>query len=298
VLDISKYASPAAVGHLNTPTSILSADAGGDYIFAAGEMSGLRLLDGSLPKLKGGVREPAHIGNWRDLAVGKNCVVSIDPQADLAIFNITNSRQVIKVRSFSLPGSPGEIEIREDQAYIFSDSSGFYVLDVENPSEPEIIGFLEIPGFAYGMDVSGDYAFISQRDDSGKMLVLDITDPENPRQAGYLKTSDPTYGLCSRGEYVFMAAGESGLRVAGIKNIPEVLEISRCKTPGFAYDTIVRGNYAYVADGSEGVAKIDISNLENPVVVKSHDTPGEAVKLFVYRDQIYVSDTFSLIILD
>jgi hypothetical protein len=39
--------------------------------------------------------------------------------------------------------------------------AGLRVIDVSNPSNPREVGFFDTPGYAYGVYVSGNYAYVA-----------------------------------------------------------------------------------------------------------------------------------------
>jgi hypothetical protein len=42
--------------------------------------------------------------------------------------------------------------------------TGFFILDVSNPEQPEIISHLDIPGLAYGVSLYANFAYLALYD--------------------------------------------------------------------------------------------------------------------------------------
>jgi hypothetical protein len=55
-----------------------------------------------------------------------------------------------------------DLEVVGDLAYIAAGVSGLQIVDVSDPDNPEIIGYWDDnPGYAYGVTVSDDYAYLA-----------------------------------------------------------------------------------------------------------------------------------------
>ncbi len=64
--------------------------------------------------------------------------------------------------------------------------SGLQVIDISDPANPTLVGTYDTPGYARGVAVSGDHAFVADGD-SG-LQVIDISDPANPTLVGTYDT--------------------------------------------------------------------------------------------------------------
>jgi hypothetical protein len=65
------------------------------------------------------------------------------------------------------------------------------VIDISNPTNPVEIGSYDTPGEAFGVYVSGNFAYVADRD-SG-LRVIDISNPKNPVEIGFYDT--PSWAL-------------------------------------------------------------------------------------------------------
>ncbi len=54
-----------------------------------------------------------------------------------------------------------DVVIQNNVAFIISQISGLQILDVSNPSNPILLGNYDTPGFAEGIDVSGNFIFVA-----------------------------------------------------------------------------------------------------------------------------------------
>lgn len=154
-----------------------------------------------------------------------------------------------------------------------------------------LIGFCDTPGWAYGVYISGCYAYIA--DYFGGLRIIDISNPRNPYEVGYCETPGYDWGIDIFGSYAFVANHWAGLRIVNISNPKEPREISYYLLQGITFDVYISNNYAYVANGMEGIRIIDISDPQNPYKVGYYNTPGECKDVFVLEPYIFVADYYN-----
>jgi hypothetical protein len=150
------------------------------------------------------------------------------------------------------------------------------------------VGSCDIPDYARGVAVSGDYAYVA--DGWSGLQVIDISDPTTPTIVGTCDTPDWAQAVAVSGDYAYVADGSSGLQVIDISNPASPTLGGSYDTPGAAFGVAISGNYAYVADGTSGLKVIDISNPASPDSVGSYDTPGAAFGVAISGDYAYVAD--------
>ena len=150
------------------------------------------------------------------------------------------------------------------------------------------VGSYDTPGRAYGVYVSGGYAYVA--DDWAGLRVIDVSDPQNPVEVGYHDTPSIALGIYVSGDYAYVTDRDAGLRVIDVGNPYNPVEVGYYDTPGIARDVYVSGDYAYVADEDAGLRVIDVSDPRNPVEVGYHDTPSSAYDVYVSGDYAYVAD--------
>ena len=192
-----------------------------------------------------------------------------------------------------------------------------------------LVGHYDTAGNAYGVEVSGDYSYIADRenglvvidisdpenpykvggcdtndaiqvavnngyayiaDGNHGLVVVNISDPENPHYAGGYDTDGMAWGVAVDGSYAYIADDDKGLVVVDVSD-PENPQFAGHYNPtGYSRDVVVRGNYAYVAASYRGLVIIDVSNPENPRFVNRYDTPGQARGIALSGDYAYVGD--------
>jgi hypothetical protein len=83
--------------------------------------------------------------------------------------------------------SPGKIYFKDHLLYINEVGEGIHVIDNSDPSSPDIMAFIEIPG-NYDLAIRGSILFADSYID---LVALDISDPDNPVEIDRLENAFP-----------------------------------------------------------------------------------------------------------
>jgi hypothetical protein len=87
------------------------------------------------------------------------------------------------------------------------------VIDISDPSAPQVIGSLQTPNYLAGVSASGGHAYVT---DNQGLLVVDLSDPTEPRIIGSADSPfHPTY-VCAAGNYAYVTS--EGLTVFDISD--------------------------------------------------------------------------------
>jgi len=154
-----------------------------------------------------------------------------------------------------------------------------------------ITGFVYTPGDAYGVYVSGSYAYVA--DDNSGLQVIDISDPASPYIVGSVDTPGDAHNVYISGSYAYVADVNSSLQVIDISDPASPYIVGSVNIPDYANDLYISGSYAYVADGFSGLQVIDISDPASPYIVGSVNTPDYTNDLYISGSYAYVADGFS-----
>ena len=71
--------------------------------------------------------------------------------------------------------------------------NGLEVIDISTPSAPTRVGGYDTAGNAFGVAVSGAYAYVA--DDDNGLEVIDISNPGAPTRAGGYDTAGSAWGV-------------------------------------------------------------------------------------------------------
>ena len=77
------------------------------------------------------------------------------------------------------------------------------ILNIKDKSNPQLIGYYDTPGYALGVYVSGNYAYVA--DGYEGLRIIDISTPATPTEVGYYDTPGYALGVYVSGDYTYIA---------------------------------------------------------------------------------------------
>jgi len=177
---------------------------------------------------------------------------------------------------FGTGGDAQDVFVEADYAYIADGANGLVIVDVSNPlsprfagsdippsGNPSVAGVYDTAGFASGVAVSGDYAYVA--DGTNGLVIVDVSDPSAPVEAGSYDTTENAKKAAVKGDYVYLADGLNGLSVVDVSNPALPVRVGGYLTnPSEANDIFVSGNFAYLSDDNSTIHKLNVSNPASP----------------------------------
>ncbi len=186
------------------------------------------------------------------------------------------------------------LDIADDHAFIINYKSRIdrlKVLDISNLSDITETATHETPYNIYGIDISGNHAYIPTFGDG--LRVADITDPLNPEDAGSYEDLERARYVVVSGNYAYVADGGDGLRIFDISTPSNPILVSTWQHPGYAFSLSVSGNYVYIAGFRGGLRIIDVSDPLNPWEVGSLEFQGRRIRrVAVSENYAYITDEY------
>ncbi|GEM_PF-4974589 len=195
----------------------------------------------------------------------------------LDLSDITNPREIgnFPVHDFAVEA------IARDSIAFMTTLKELKILNIANPSAPQLISALSLPGKPYaGMELSGGFLYIPS---VVGLLIVDIRSLETP-QLIYNSTIQNITDVAIYDTLAFITRGNfpdttgNGLHILNISNPASPDEIGVFNLWGAKMVT-VDSSYAYVATtayfgspGYNGFSILDISNSDNPTEVSRLDT--------------------------
>jgi PKD repeat protein len=269
------------VGFYDTPAISYDVAVSGTYAYVADNSSGLRVIDISDPA------NPTEVGFYDTPGYANGVAVSgtyayVADSNGLRVIDISDPAHPTEVGYYDT--SAANVAVSGTYAYVAA-AAGLRVIDVSDPANPTEVGFYDTPGNAYGVAVSGRYAYVA--DWGSGLRVIDISDPAHPTEVGFYDTPGSAYGVAISGSYAYVADRGSGLRVIDISDPANPTEVGFYDTPGNAIGVAVSGRYAYVADWISGLRVIDISDPAHPTEVGFYNT--SAMNVAVSGPYAYVA---------
>lgn len=171
-----------------------------------------------------------------------------------------------------------DIDKEGEYAFVADCSYGLTVVDVMDPTTPQVVGGLQLQGIATGVHVDGSLAYLSARE--AGLRVLDIANPLQPVEVGYHDTPGYAYDVFFDPPYIYVAADTAGLLIYEYLGTA-VEEISPVDlTPSFhLQQSIITGNYIQLV-----VENLAISDLG----FRLYDITGR-LRYEFFKDDIVVN---------
>jgi len=172
-----------------------------------------------------------------------------------------------------------DVVISGDYAYL-ANNRGILVVDISEPTEPELLGEFESNDDAYGVAIQDQRLFVA--DGKSGLIILDISNPEELLQIGHCDTPGSARDVSVLGDYAYIADSHSGLRVINIADIENPVEVGFYNSPGMAWDIdiiregfIILGAYTNVGiyDCSEAM-NVSTEPILHPVSIALNSYPN------------------------
>jgi hypothetical protein len=123
------------------------------------------------------------------------------------------------------------------------------------PLPPTLAATCDTTGNAYGVAVSGTYAYVA--DGNSGLQIIDISNPLNPTLTATYDTAGMAYGVAVSGNYAYVADYAAGVQMIDITDPVHPTLAGTYNTPGTARGVAVIGDYTYVADSNSGLQIIE-----------------------------------------
>jgi hypothetical protein len=208
IVDVSDPAHPREVGSYDTPGYASGVAVSGSYAYVADWWAGLRIVDVSdpaHPREVGSYDTPGCLWAWRFPGPTPTSPMGV---AGLRIINVSDPAHPSEVgflrHAGVCLGRGGLRVLRLRRRW----GCGLRIVDVSDPAHPSEVGFYDTPGWAYGVAVSGAYAYVAD----GDAACASWTSPtrRTPSEVGFYDTPGYAYGVAVSGSYAYVADGDSG----------------------------------------------------------------------------------------
>jgi hypothetical protein len=254
IIDISNPAAPSLIGSYDSAYGIFDLAVDGEYAYLAAGSEGLRIIDLS------DATNPSEVGSYI-------CTGRCPPDYTVAV------------------------EVVGNFAYVATGSDGILIIiDITEPSLPQLIGFYDTPGVGIDLSVQGKLVYFA--DYYNRLRIIDTSDPVWPKEVGNYETAGSPRGVTVAGNYAYTAEGYNGVRILDISNPTAPIEVGYYNPPAYAGSNVtIAGKYAYV-NGYPGLRIIDISNPTSPTEVGEYNY-GDGPDVAVEGNLAYLADGYA-----
>src|SRR5205085_12553794 len=109
------------------------------------------------------------------------------------------------------------LTVRDGKAYIAMDTGGLCIVDVSDPTQPTVLGRVDLPGHARTVKLGEDgHAYLSCGADG--LAIVNVSNPSSPTHVAQFPTGDALRDFCLIDGWAYLAAGASGLIIADVSN--------------------------------------------------------------------------------
>ncbi len=209
-----------------------------------------------------GIRDVAAQGNYAFATVSSGFLV----------IDVSEIEDMQVVTLLELEDWGGSRIFLTDNFACVSDRHNIYLIDISDPTQPDVCGIIEGQDRRRRYDVAATDDMVYVTDGNNGLKIFDVTDISEPQEIWSFQPLGHILDVELRGSHAFLAAEKGGLKVVDISNPEHPAEVGSCSFPGEASALTLDSDYAYIATGEEGLRILNISDPEDPFVAGSYDS--------------------------
>lgn len=206
--------------------------------------------------------------------------------------------RVIRIYEYSLSEQPqllGEV-FMEDMIQVFAFENDkafvaghdqFYILDISNTAQPEIISSFDLQSRANAICLSSGYVYLALQ--STGILILDVSDLYNPTMAAFYENEQVNYDLLIDNDVAWIASGYAGLTAYDLSDPVSLVPILTYNESGSMHGVEVANGLLYVTNSSSGIMVFDISSLPQLQLLSNTPTFRVGIDLNIQGNLLTVS---------
>lgn len=264
------HADPGLILDGAMPGSVESVVVVNDRAYAATH-AGLAVYDTMAP-------DPVHwytlmsVGWARDVATNGQVVALTVWGRGLMVLDITDGNHHPYDGECNDVLEPCAVDVDDRYAYVADLDLGLCVIDLIDPTSPELVATLHLAGGEFcGLDVHDGMVYLAA-DDAGLHLV-DVSNPLAPSLRSTIDVPGPERDVAVRGDLAYVAAGSGGLAVVDVSDplAPALIGQRFLYFDGsynmWAGSVTLNDQHAFVGLSDPGVGVVDITDPTDPVDV-------------------------------
>ena len=170
----------------------------------------------------------------------------------------------------------------------FTSSSGLYVVNISNPSNPQNLGVISGTNnfILENLDLNDNTLAICAHSDG--VRLYDISDLSSPNYASTINVEN-AWATVITASIIYIASNNE-IIIADIENINEPIHIDVIETENAIKDLATSNGFLYAALGTEGVNIYDINIPQNPEYLGNYNTTNLANRISPFDNKLAVSD--------
>lgn len=205
---------------------------------------------------------------------------------------LSNWRGEDLIQTTCLEFNPGTFSNTESRASNSppADNCNIQLQNIENPST--FFSSVDIGDHANDVEVSGNYAYVSNDKREHGFTIINVSDPENPAIVSQLDIGSKSKFLHQAGIYAYLGTelNGNGLSIVDVTDPLNPNLLSQLDVLDYGNNLAVSGNYLYmgVEEEDKGLAIVDISDKLHPQLITSMDFGDKAHAVEISGNIAYV----------
>jgi len=232
----------------------------------------------------------------------------------LEIVDISIKENPVIVSELELDGSPANIYVEEDDAYInvnhydydadqYTEDSELLIVDISDSENPVLKDMVSVPDNSWGIYQQDGMVYLSSNrtlDDGYEKSMVQLVDVsgETPVLRGSMDIPGGAWELDMAGGFLYVSDLTGGIYTIDVNDPDDPFTAGRLNTSGTSYDITLMGNYGYISDGFEGLTIMSLSDESSsesyePVKQDHENLPPQSV-LDIFGDTVgeyYITGT-------
>ncbi|MCA9783702.1 MAG: VCBS repeat-containing protein [Candidatus Cloacimonetes bacterium] len=150
-------------------------------------------------------------GQGQAMTAEGNLVYTLSETTGFRVLDVSNPALPLLLGQCSTPGVHWELEGRElvkSGDYVYAALGGGLVLDVSDPSQPQLAAALDFSIHCRGLAIRGDQCLLAA---GNTMKVMDISNPLNPQVQSVIEFATPSGNVCYDADTAIVALSQFGL---------------------------------------------------------------------------------------
>ncbi|MFC2142956.1 LVIVD repeat-containing protein [Candidatus Aenigmatarchaeota archaeon] len=230
------------------------------------------------------------------------------PLGGFVVMDITDKKNPKEIAVHPFESHEMGLEIKGDYAYIahvsslehvddwYEFGSVLEVIDISDPGSLEVVGTLTVSTNFKGLDIEGNYAFITGSYPH-RLTVVDITDPSNPREITFqnpIQTEGALKDISIQNGYAYIMDSGYGLRILDITDPTKPIQVADVNLQQMLSDIYVEDDKVYLVAEQRYFNVADVSDPENPILAYTEATSSSAYPYtsIVIEDDIAFSNLY------
>ena len=167
----------------------------------------------------------------------------------LELSNLPN--QLTQIASYDAFDKIGGLYVTGGMCYIAEPDYGLEILNVTNPSNPHIVGYLPTLDDANDVTVGTNMAYVA--DGLAGITVIDVTYPSNPVYLGTASAKSYVGSIFLRRNKLYITEPSYAIEEYSLNSLYWPSSAGYYVTTGTPVNVFAFGNFIYLADGEDGL---------------------------------------------